>query len=310
MYGFLGSMVFCRFHPHKRCEHFCEEHRVQLCSICLREKHRTCPVSDENSYKDFYGKLVRDATHVIEDRKNDLIGRTDGVVHALDTGISRLGRFRRDVDDVVRRLHEMKEEVEGQRAGVRQTSQSLRDIERSLTTATELRQCKQCFNDIDIERLKFERKQKKVIQTPGRFEDEAKIHFTELTKTLKSIKHDLDAELSASRARLQIPGVDVSRPVRELSNFSPFMDITKKFAKVRANRGRVSMAASFPPDGRTFRRTRLGDDGRYTQYKYEKRVKLPALPGITQKSPPNDRRTVIKFTGYGPKSANGSWHMT
>lgn len=314
MYGFVGKMVFCKFHPHKRCEHFCEEHTVLLCSICLREKHRACTIADEREFKDFYARKIRDAGRVIEDEKNDIIDKTDGVVHALDTGIVRLAKYQKDVDGVLKRLHEMKNEVEHQRNGIRFTSQSLRDIERSLTTANELKQCKQLYSDVDIERIKFERKQQKIVLTPGRFHDEIKIHFNGLTKKLKTIRNDVHLELTASQEKLQLKQNDsVVKPFKEFSYNPPYMNISKKYAKVRGRTNKVALLASFSK----VRKPITGDDGRiihevgrFTNYRYDRTVRLPALPGITDST---TKQPVVSFAGMRRQqnsAKSDSWHMT
>lgn len=255
--------------------------------------------------KVFYGKRIRDANQLIESEKSDTLAKTKGVIVALDTGIVRLKKLRRDVDDVIARLHEMKDEVDAQRTDIRKTSQSLRDIERSLVTASELKQCKQCYTDLDIERIKFERKQQKIFKVPGRFSEEISLEIAGLKKKVKSIQTDIDSQFAESKVKLEIKARDANKSLRDLGQNPPYMDIKRKYAKVRAPRKKLLMLPSAVGQGQVMRR-QLQADGRMVYVPYERQVRLPAIserPG---------KKHLVQFTNAQAERSSDeqSWHIT
>ena len=86
--------VFCKFHLDRKCEHFCRDHQVLLCSYCLRDKHRDCQVADEHDFKSYYGKKIKEVKCLVETEKNELVSQTHNVISAIDAGIARLEKHK------------------------------------------------------------------------------------------------------------------------------------------------------------------------------------------------------------------------
>lgn len=309
MYGFKAKMVFCKLHPHKKCEHFCEDHITLLCNICLREKHRVCAILDESEMKPYFGKKIREAIQEIEAEKNEILKKTKGVVSSLDLSIIRLKKYRNRVDEILARLNEMKDEVDNQRSDVRRTTESLKDIERSLATASELKHCKQCLTDIDIERIKFERKQHKILKTPLRFTDELKISFGELSKNVKTMRNEIKSEFSDCKAELEFKSRNNEVNLKDLSQNPPYMDIRQKYAKLRAPRRRLALQTPVTSRGMSQLKSRsLQDDGRLAYTSFERHIRLPSIT----ESKAHKSQPVIKFQSYRRNNSpdDSQWHMT
>lgn len=295
MYGYRDKTVFCKFHPHKRCEHFCEDHASLLCSICLREKHRYCKIVEDHEFKSFYGRKIRHASEDIESDKNIMLRNTDGVAHALDTGITRLVHYRKELDEVINRMNSMKAEVQYQREDIRRTTQAFIDLERSMATATELKQCKQFYSSVDGEKHKFWRRQDKVIQMPPRFKEEISISILNLQKKLKNIGSGLTGELETINERQQY---ESPIPADSVSPNASYFDVKEKRVNTRN-----SMYTFIDKDGRQSRRS-LQDDGRNSKRRQLKiNIKIPNSRIKKEKYLP-----PIKFPSLRPKSEN--WHLT
>lgn len=266
MNRYRTKKVFCKFHPHKRCEHFCRDHKALLCSVCLRDKHRDCQVADDHEFKNYYGKKIHEARLAIETEKNEIIAKTHTVVAALDAGVARLEKYRKDLDSVIGRISDMKAEVEMQRNDIRKTSQSLQEIERSLATAYDLRTCQQCYGDIDIERIKFERKQRKMLQIPNRLNEDVTATISVLQKKLKSIRNGINSQLSSSKLTQQFGN---TRSYKEMtSSYLPYFDLQEKVLSRRSR--------SFRKDP-NFARWPVQDDGRIDHRYKNKTVRLPPM---------------------------------
>ena len=54
--------AFCRVHPTRKCEYFCRDHRVLMCGLCLKDKHRDCVVADDTEFKNYYAKKIKDVS--------------------------------------------------------------------------------------------------------------------------------------------------------------------------------------------------------------------------------------------------------
>lgn len=232
MNRYRTKKVFCKFHPHKRCEHFCRDHKALLCSVCLREKHRDCHVADDHEFKTYYGKKIHDARMTIEAEKNEMISKSHNVVSVLDAGIMRLEKYRKDLDTAISRMSDMKAEVEIQRNEIRRTSESLQDIERSLATAYDLRTCQQCYGEIDIERAKFERKQKKMVQMPNRLNEDVTASIALLQRKLKSIRNGITSGLTTNQLS---PQYGNPRSFKEMTSTNlPYFDLQEKVLSKRS----------------------------------------------------------------------------
>lgn len=268
MNRYRTKKVFCKFHPHKRCEHFCRDHKVLLCSVCLRDKHRDCQVADDHEFKNYYGRKIHEARQAIETEKNEIVSKTHTIVSALDAGIARLEKYRKDLDNAISHMSDMKTEVEIQRNDLRSTTQALQEIERSLATAYDLRTCQQCFGDIDLERIKFERKQRKIYQIPNRLNEDIVATIAVLQKKLKSIRNGVTSQLSSSKITQQYSN---SRSFREMTSTSlPYFDLQEKVLNRRKSRSfkREPNYAKWP----------VSDDGRYDSYKARRpTVRFPNL---------------------------------
>ncbi|XP_053385756.1 uncharacterized protein LOC128550545 [Mercenaria mercenaria] len=272
MYGYRDKMVFCKLHPHKRCEHFCEFHTVLLCSICLREKHRNCKILEDHEFKSFYGQKVRDAGKEIETEKHALLENTDGIAHALETGITRLGSYRKELDEVINRMADMRNEVDHQRHEIRNTSQALSDIERSVSTANELKDCKKLFASVDTEKEKFERRQQKVLQMPSRFRDDITNSISNLQRKLKNIRSSLATQLNSVHLKQQYAGSPI--PNKDKYQSLPYFDIREK------NINKHSIDTRFmylDKGGRDSRRSVLDDGRQSRQSRLKLSLKLPQL---------------------------------
>lgn len=301
MYGYRDKMVFCKLHPHKRCEHFCEVHTVLLCSICLRERHRDCKVVEDYEFRSFYGRKIREASSEIETEKHALLENTNSVAHALDTGITRLSNYRKELDEVINRLNSMKGEVDYHRHDIKMTSQAFSDIERSVSTSTELRQCKKLFASVDEEKGKFERRKEKVLLMPGRFRDEVTNSMKGLQKNVKSIRTVFSTELGTIQQKQLYGGSPI--PKERSTQNSPYFNMNEK----HMNRRPVMLEKH----GRTSRRSVL-DDGRFSQQSRSRLSvnlpkiqsksprNLPAMPHLPYRQPRNI--PMAKFTSYRPPS--------
>lgn len=299
MYGYRGKMVFCKIHPHKRCEHFCELHTVLLCSICLRERHRNCKVVEDYEYRSFYGGKIREARSEIETEKQVLLENTNSVAYALDTGITRLSNYRKELDEVINRLNAMKGEVDNNRHDIKMTSQAFSDIERSVSTSTELRQCKKLLASVDEEKGKFERRKQKVLLMPDRFRDEVTNSMKGLQKRVKSIRTVFSTELGTIQQKQLYGGSPI--PKERSTQNSPYFNITEK----HMNRHMLDK------HGRTSRRSML-DDGRFSQQSRSRlSLNIPQLQSRSPRNPPPMPRLpfrqsrnipMVKFTSYRPPS--------
>lgn len=317
MYGYRDKMVFCKYHPHKRCEHFCEFHTVLLCSICLREKHRNCKIAEDYEFKSFYGKKIRDVGSEIETEQNALLENTDSIAHALDTGLTRLGNYRKELDEVINRMNDMKSEVDHHRHEIRSTSQALSDIERSVSTASELKECKKLFSSVEIEKGKFERRQHKVLQIPTRFRDEVSNSIASLQKKLKSIRSGLTSQLGSIQLKQQYGGSPL--PNKGNSSVSPYFDVRQKYITRHSENNSRLMYMDM--GGRDSRKS-VQDDGRFSrESRLKMAVKLPQIqsrstrnlqPLHNSPSPNMKQAPLIKFTSYRPPSrpTDIRWHLT
>lgn len=266
MNRYRTKKVFCKFHPHKRCEHFCRDHKALLCSVCLREKHRDCQVADDHEFKNYYGKKIHDARLAIETEKNEIVSKTHTIVSTIDGGIARLEKFKKDLDTAIGRMNDMKAEVETQRNEIRRTSQSLQEIERSLSTAYDLRTCQQCYGDIDIERIKFERKQKKMFQIPNRLNEDVTATISSLMKKLKSIRNGLNSQLSSSKLTQQYGN---TRSFKEMTSSNlPYFDLQEKVLSRR------SRSFRHEPN---YVRWPVQDDGRLDHRYKGRSIRLPPM---------------------------------
>jgi hypothetical protein len=232
----------------------------------LREKHRDCQVADDHEFKNYYGKKIHEARVAIEAEKNEIISKTHNVVAALDSGIARLEKYRKDLDFAINRMSDMKVEVENQRNDIRKTSQSLQEIERSVTTAYDLRACQQCYGDIDIERIKFERKQRKMFQIPARLNEDVTATILVLQRKLKSIRNGINSQLSSSQLT---PNFGNPRSYKEMtSSYLPYFDLQEKTLTRRSR--------SFRKEPH-FVRWPVQDDGRMDHRYKGKSVRLPPM---------------------------------
>ncbi|KAL4217091.1 hypothetical protein ACF0H5_023547 [Mactra antiquata] len=224
-----------------------------------------------------------------------MLKNTDGVAHALDTGITRMVHYRKEIDDVINRMNSMKTEVQHQREDIRRTAQTFNDLERSMATATELKQCKQYYASVDGEKGRFFRRQEKVVNMSPRFKDEISNAIQHLQKKLKSIRQGLNDELEMIHQRQQF---ESPLPTDRSSPNGSYLDVKEKRVNTRASmfplfdkEGRLSRISQ-PDEGRTSRRRQL-----------KMNSKLPGIRAKQQKYLP-----PIKFPNYRPRSEN--WHLT
>ena len=288
MFGFKGNAVFCPLHPYKKCAHFCQDHSVLLCTICLRNKHRGCNIADPSAMTTFYSRQIQTGRDVIHSEVTETLPQTQAVLVALDNGITRLKQYNQHIDTVLIRLHELKDEVEAQRKDVGKSVSSLKYVERSMASATELQQCKQCFCDIDIERIKFERKQQRILKTPVRVNGDIKLEFDGLTKEVKSIRKDVKSQILAcvTHTDVNFQKYGLSKTVREAYNNQPYMMIRKKYTQ---HRKRLPMIK------------KRSDDGRETFVPPVKYIRLPSIVDNTHPQP----HAVIQFS-----EDDSQWHLT
>lgn len=292
MHGHKSRMVSCTFHPYKKCEHFCQDHIMLICNICLRKKHRSCRIVDESLMKFSYEEKIREANEALNVQINETIPKTQSMSAVLDIGINRLKKYNRDIDDVIVRLHEMKDNVEAQRKDIRKTMSAISDIDRSLKTATEHKQCKKCYEDIDIERIKFERKQQKVLKTPKRLNENIKIAFGRLSKEVKSMRNDVQSQFIESKKMMDIKSHVCVSTYREPVPNAPYMMIRKKYALVRAPRLRRIATIG-----------KRGDDGRESLTPFVQHIKLPWLTDVNGSRCKSNQ--VVTFSMEDSK-----WHIT
>ncbi|KAH3747691.1 uncharacterized protein LOC127847847 isoform X1 [Dreissena polymorpha] len=218
--------VFCKYHQNKKCEYFCRDHKVLLCGTCLRDKHRDCQIGDDHEYKNYYGKKIREVKVMIEANRNELVSQTHTVISALDSGISKLEKFKKDIDLVIERIGDMKYDVGIHKSEIERTTNALQEIDRQMTNAYDLRTCQQCYADIDLEKVKFERKQRKLYQVPTRLNDDVTASIHSLQRRLKNIKNGINSQLSSTKLAQYYPN---ARSFKEPTTpYLPYFELENK----------------------------------------------------------------------------------
>ncbi|XP_052236005.1 uncharacterized protein LOC127847847 isoform X2 [Dreissena polymorpha] len=184
--------VFCKYHQNKKCEYFCRDHKVLLCGTCLRDKHRDCQIGDDHEYKNYYGKKIRE----------------------------------KDIDLVIERIGDMKYDVGIHKSEIERTTNALQEIDRQMTNAYDLRTCQQCYADIDLEKVKFERKQRKLYQVPTRLNDDVTASIHSLQRRLKNIKNGINSQLSSTKLAQYYPN---ARSFKEPTTpYLPYFELENK----------------------------------------------------------------------------------
>ncbi|WAR10457.1 hypothetical protein MAR_035533 [Mya arenaria] len=202
--------------------------------------------------------------------RGDLVAQTSAIIAALDAGIGRLEKFKKDVDVVVDRLEDMKDDVGGHRQDLQRTSDTLGEIERQLVNAYDLRTCQQCYADVDLEKARFQRKERKIVQVPSRLNEEVDATMNALQRRLKSIRNGVGSQLSSTKL---VRGN--SRSFREpagASSLFPYMDVEHRVTLKRPkdhtrNDGRL---AKWPDM----------TDVRFDQRFHSRRNQMPRLPTL------------------------------